>query len=131
MPVPVMIVDDQAIIRRLVREVFEAEKMEVFDAANGAEGIQKAQEVKPGLIILDLSMPVMNGLDAARVLKVGCLRKFTILEQRAANKIPALPSLREVREVEVGWRDCSLTPLVAEFRWSCRSRQPLQVLRLS
>ena len=53
-----MIVDDHAVIRRMVREVFEA------------EDVQKAQEVKPSLIILDLSMPVMNGLDAARELKV-------------------------------------------------------------
>jgi len=49
-----MIVDDHAIIRRMVREVFEAEDLKVFDAANGAEGPQKAQEVKkprryPGL----------------------------------------------------------------------------------
>jgi two-component system, chemotaxis family, chemotaxis protein CheY len=65
-----MIVDDHAVIRRMVREVFEGEDLKVFDAANGAEGVQKAQEVKPGLIILDLSMPVMNGLDAARELKV-------------------------------------------------------------
>jgi CheY-like chemotaxis protein len=65
-----MIVDDHAIIRRMVREVFEAENWEVLDAANGAEGVQKAEVVKPGLIILDLSMPVMNGLDAARELKV-------------------------------------------------------------
>jgi two-component system, chemotaxis family, chemotaxis protein CheY len=65
-----MIVDDDAIIRRMVREVFEAENWEVLDAANGAEGVQKAQLVKPGVIILDLSMPVMNGLDAARELKV-------------------------------------------------------------
>jgi CheY-like chemotaxis protein len=65
-----MIVDDHAIIRRMVREVFEAENWEVLDAANGAEGVQKAQEVKPGLIILDLYMPMMNGLDAARELKV-------------------------------------------------------------
>jgi CheY-like chemotaxis protein len=65
-----MIVDDHAVIRRMLREVFEAEDLQVFDAANGAEGVQKAQEVKPGLIILDLSMPVMNGLDAARKLKV-------------------------------------------------------------
>jgi CheY-like chemotaxis protein len=54
----------------MVRVIFEAENLEVFDAVNGAEGVQKAQEVKPGLIILDLSMPVMNGLDAARELKV-------------------------------------------------------------
>jgi CheY-like chemotaxis protein len=66
----VMIVDDHAIIRRMVREVFEAEDLEVYDATNGAEGVQKAQELKPGLIILDLSMPIMNGLDAARELKV-------------------------------------------------------------
>lgn len=65
-----MIVDDHAIIRRMVRKMFEAEDLEVFDAANGAEGVQKAQEIKPRLIILDLSMPVMNGLDAARKLKV-------------------------------------------------------------
>ena len=65
-----MIVDDHAIIRRIVRKVFEAEHLEVVDAANGAEGVQKAQEVRPGLIILDLSMPVMNGLEAARELKV-------------------------------------------------------------
>jgi CheY-like chemotaxis protein len=65
-----MIVDDHALIRRMVHEVFEAADLEVFDAANGAEGVQKAQEAKPGLIILDLSMPVMNGLEAARELKV-------------------------------------------------------------
>ena len=65
-----MIVDDHAVIRRMVRVMFEAEDLEVFDAVDGAEGVQKAQAVKPGLIILDLSMPVMNGLDAARQLKV-------------------------------------------------------------
>jgi CheY-like chemotaxis protein len=66
----VMIVDDHAVIRRMLREAFEAEDLDVLGAVNGAEGVQKAQEVKTGLIILDLSMPVMNGLEAARELKV-------------------------------------------------------------
>ena len=66
----VMVVDDHAVIRRMLRAVFEAENLEVSDAANGAEAVQKAQDVKPSLIILDLSMPVMNGLQAARELKV-------------------------------------------------------------
>ena len=66
----VMVVDDHALIRRRLREIFEPENLIVSDAADGAEGIQKAQAEKPSLIILDLSMPVMNGLGAARQLKV-------------------------------------------------------------
>jgi CheY-like chemotaxis protein len=64
-----MVVDDQAIIRRMVRAVLEAEDLEVCDATNGAEAVQRAQELNPALIILDMSMPVTNGLEAARVLK--------------------------------------------------------------
>jgi two-component system chemotaxis response regulator CheY len=66
----VIIVDDHAIIRRMLRTVFEAEDLKVYDAKDGAEGIRKAQESNPSLIILDLAMPVMNGLDAARALKL-------------------------------------------------------------
>ena len=65
-----MIVDDHAVIRRMLRVAFEAEDLEVSDAMDGAEGVRKAQELKPSLIILDLSMPVMNGLEAARALKL-------------------------------------------------------------
>ena len=67
----VLIVDDNEIIRRGLRELFTAEPD--FDvcgeAENGREAIEKAQELHPDLIVLDLSMPVMNGIDAARVLR--------------------------------------------------------------
>jgi len=67
----VLIVDDNEIIRRGLREFFAAEPD--FDvcgeAENGREAIEKAQELHPDLIVLDLSMPVMNGIDAARVLR--------------------------------------------------------------
>jgi CheY-like chemotaxis protein len=65
-----MIVDDHAVIRCMLRAVFEAEDLQVCDAMDGADGVRKAQELKPSLIILDLSMPVMNGLEAARALKL-------------------------------------------------------------
>src|SRR5690242_5712237 len=65
-----MIVDDTAVIRRMMRALFEAENFEVSDAVNGADAVQKAQEIKPNLIVLDMSMPVMNGLEAARALKL-------------------------------------------------------------
>jgi two-component system chemotaxis response regulator CheY len=70
MPASVMIVDDHAVIRRLVRQLLEAESLVVSDAEDGAEGIRKAEAEQPDLIILDLSMPVMNGLEAARKLKL-------------------------------------------------------------
>jgi DNA-binding NarL/FixJ family response regulator len=67
----VLIVDDNAYIRQALCEVFKREAdFEVCgEAGNGKEAIEKAQELRPDLIVLDLSMPVMNGLDAARVLK--------------------------------------------------------------
>lgn len=64
----VLIRDDHAVIRRMLHALFEAHDMEVCEAENGAEGIQKALEFNPRLVILDLSMPVMNGLVAARAL---------------------------------------------------------------
>ena len=67
----VLIVDDNAFIRSALCEVFRREgDFEVCgEAANGREAIEKAGQLHPDLIVLDLSMPVMNGLDAARVLK--------------------------------------------------------------
>jgi two-component system chemotaxis response regulator CheY len=67
----VLIVDDNAYIRQALCELFkhEADFEVCGEAANGKEAIEKAQELRPDLIVLDLSMPVMNGLDAARVLK--------------------------------------------------------------
>ena len=41
----------------------------MLEAENGRDAIEKAQQLRPDLIVLDMSMPVMNGLDAARALK--------------------------------------------------------------
>jgi DNA-binding NarL/FixJ family response regulator len=67
----VLIVDDNAYIRQSLCELFKQEAdFEVCgEAENGEEGIEKALELRPDLIVLDFSMPVMNGLEAARVLK--------------------------------------------------------------
>jgi DNA-binding NarL/FixJ family response regulator len=66
----VLIVDDSLLIRRLLRAALtESEWITCEEAENGREGIVKAQEVRPDVIILDLAMPEMNGLQTARVLK--------------------------------------------------------------
>ncbi len=66
----ILIVDDSATIRCILRQTFESEPgwQVSGEAENGKEGIERAQELHPNLILLDLSMPIMNGLDAARAL---------------------------------------------------------------
>src|SRR5689334_18238037 len=67
----VLIVDDSSYVRQALCEFFRCEgDFEVCgEAENGREAIEKAQHLHPDLIVLDLSMPVMDGLNAARVLK--------------------------------------------------------------
>jgi DNA-binding NarL/FixJ family response regulator len=67
----ILIVDDSEFIRQALSELFRRESdFEVSgEAGNGKEAIEKARELRPDLIVLDLLMPVMNGLDAARILK--------------------------------------------------------------
>ena len=65
----VPIVDDQPNVRKALRWYFEELTLECSEAENGLDALQKAQQVKPDLIILDFSMPVMNGVEAAKIFK--------------------------------------------------------------
>lgn len=67
----ILIVDDNAIVRSYLRRLFESRAdFEISgEADNGREAVEKAEELKPDLIILDLVMPVMTGLEAAPLLK--------------------------------------------------------------
>jgi DNA-binding NarL/FixJ family response regulator len=71
MPRTVLVADDNPTIRKMLCQMFERE--DDYDlcaeAENGKQAIELAIQCRPDLIILDLSMPVMNGLDAARELK--------------------------------------------------------------
>src|SRR5260370_25552949 len=66
MPNCILIVDDNPTIRHMLRMTFEdISGLAVGEAENGREAIDKARESKPDLIVLDLSMPIMNGLELA------------------------------------------------------------------
>jgi len=70
-PNRVLIVDDNRFLRQTLAEIFKRESD--FDvcgeACNGHEAVRLAQLLNPDLIVLDLAMPVLNGLDAARKLR--------------------------------------------------------------
>jgi DNA-binding NarL/FixJ family response regulator len=69
-PMRILIADDHEAVRRGLRAALSAAGWEVCaDVINGKEAVAKAAELKPDLIILDISMPVMGGLDAARLIR--------------------------------------------------------------
>jgi len=70
-PKRVLIVDDHLAMRRAVARVLQSQpNVEVCgEAENGRVAIEEARRLKPDLIVLDLSMPIMNGLEAARILR--------------------------------------------------------------
>lgn len=67
----VLIVDDYSPLREAICDLFTSQTdfYVCGEAENGLDAISKAEKLRPDLIVMDLSMPVMNGLDAARVLR--------------------------------------------------------------
>lgn len=87
----VLIADDAAFIRMKLKKVLEELGHEVVEAANGAEAVQRFQEHNPALVLLDITMPEMDGLAAlksimemnssARVIMVSALGQESVVMQ--------------------------------------------------
>jgi len=65
----VLVIDDQPGIRRLLTEVLKEAGYEVITAANGYEGLEKVKELNPDLVLLDMKMPGMDGIETLCELK--------------------------------------------------------------
>lgn len=86
----ILIVDDEKLISKAFRDHFEREGYEIETAFDGEEGIAKAKEFNPDLILLDIIMPKLDGISALKELK----------KNPATKKIPVimltnLPDLRK------------------------------------
>lgn len=67
MPIRILLADDHQIVRQGIRALLEQERFEVVaEATNGREALQLASTTLPDVAILDLGMPGLNGVDAAR-----------------------------------------------------------------
>jgi CheY-like chemotaxis protein len=70
----IMVVDDDEDIRYMMRILLEEDGYRVLEAENGQRALEIAQSGRPDLILMDLSMPVLDGFAATR-----CLRQMTII----------------------------------------------------
>ncbi|OGS07426.1 MAG: hypothetical protein A2270_00430 [Elusimicrobia bacterium RIFOXYA12_FULL_51_18] len=69
MNVKILVADDDYDNRTIIKQVLEAAGYQVFEAVNGLEAIETALAQTPALILMDLSMPKLNGWEAAKRIK--------------------------------------------------------------
>jgi two-component system KDP operon response regulator KdpE len=88
----ILVVDDDPQIRRVLRTALVAQDYEAIDARNGEEAIERLREDKPDLVILDVNMPRMNGLETCKAMRTTSDVPIIMLTVRDAesDKIAAL-----------------------------------------
>jgi CheY-like chemotaxis protein len=65
----ILIAEDNAVNRELLRELLEMRGDEVFEACHGQEALDMIEQVRPDLLVLDLGMPVLDGFGAIRKIR--------------------------------------------------------------
>ena len=68
-PARVLIVDDLDVNRTLIAEYLTSQPFEILHASNGEEAVRQARQKNPDLILMDVRMPVMNGIEATKIIK--------------------------------------------------------------
>src|SRR5260370_10265725 len=80
MPTRVLLADDHALIRQGLKALLEKQGFQVVgEASDGQEALRSVEKTQPDVAIVDISMPVLNGIDAARELKKSSPKTKVIL----------------------------------------------------
>src|SRR6185295_8604866 len=74
MTIRVLLADDHAVIRDGLKALLEraADINVVGEADNGRDAVRRSEQLKPDVVVMDLTMPRLNGIDAARLLREKC-----------------------------------------------------------
>jgi two-component system KDP operon response regulator KdpE len=85
-PIPILVIDDEAQIRRLLQITLESAGYRVYTAENGKQGIEQSAIVRPALIILDLGLPDMDGLAVLKAMREWTNVPVIVLSVRSGEK---------------------------------------------
>jgi len=110
----ILIVDDQDGIRRRLRSLLERAGFQVCEAVNGKQAVEKSKELRPDLVLLDLSMPVMTGLEALPLIAQLNSTKILVLAVEESDEVKQ-EALRLGADGYIG-KSSPLEFLVAEVR---------------
>jgi two-component system, NarL family, response regulator NreC len=80
MPIRVLLADDHVLVRQGLKSLLEREGLQVVaEASDGQDAVSHARSLQPDIAVLDISMPICNGLEAAREIRVSSPKTKTIL----------------------------------------------------
>jgi two-component system KDP operon response regulator KdpE len=99
----ILVADDEPQIRRVMRATLSAEGYAVIEARNGAEALERLRIERPDLILLDMNMPVLDGLQACREIRSDSEIPIIMLTVRSAEK-------DKVRALDAGADDYVVKP---------------------
>jgi two-component system, OmpR family, KDP operon response regulator KdpE len=99
----ILVVDDEPQIRRVMRTTLTGEGYSVIEARDGAEALNKVRTERPDLILLDMNMPVLDGLQACREIRSISELPIIMLTVRSAEK-------DKVRALDAGADDYVVKP---------------------
>lgn len=122
---PVLLIEDDPPIRRLLRTSLGANGFEVIEAASGQDGLAAIRAQKPELVLLDLGLPDMDGLDVIRAIRgSGDKTPIVVLSSRGEEGV-------KVEALDLGADDYVIKPfgmaeLIARIRTALRHRLQVQ-----
>ncbi|MCP4023337.1 MAG: PAS domain S-box protein [Desulfobacteraceae bacterium] len=108
----ILIIDDVESIRYMLKETLEKANLKTYLAQNGEQGVAMAEDLVPALIIMDIRMPVMDGVSACTILR----------QNEATSKIPIIVLTASVKSDEF--------LLARKDLYDCYLRKPLDVQML-
>src|SRR5947207_14368143 len=95
MSLRVVLADDHVVLRQGVRALLERHGLEVVaEASDGRAAVEVAREVEPDVAVLDIMMPLLNGIDAARQIVEACPRPQVVMRPALEQQRPATDSGR-------------------------------------